>query len=120
MGPFNHSAIGEILPMSFSIIRMLEQPPDYQRLRKLADQHNVQVNGNERAGTFSCRGLEGDYEFVEDGLRGKFSGHGVTGEFCFEKDKAAVTVTEKPFWLPELILKKKITEGLDMICNQKS
>ena len=61
--------------------------------------------------------MEGNYEFGEDGTRGKFAGHGVTGEFSFEIGKAAVTIIDKPFWLPEKILKQKITEGLDKLCD---
>ncbi|MEO8429565.1 MAG: hypothetical protein ABI651_20925, partial [Verrucomicrobiota bacterium] len=62
-------------------------------------------------------GVEGDYEFREDGIHGKFSGRGVTGEFSFEIGKAAVTITDKPFWIPEILLKQKIGEGLDTLCN---
>jgi len=87
-------------------------------LCKLAKQHHVRVNGNERTGTFSCRGVEGDYEFAEDDIRGTFTGHGVTGEFSFEIGKAAVTITDKPFWLPEMLLKQKIAEGLETFCNE--
>ena len=61
-------------------------------LCQLAEQNRVHVTGNELNGSFSCCGVEGDYEFGEDGIRGKFAGHGVTGEFCFEIGKAAVTI----------------------------
>jgi hypothetical protein len=86
-------------------------------LCKLAGQNQVKVTGNERTGSFACRGVEGVYEFGEKGMHGKFAGHGVTGEFSFETGKAAVTVTDKPFWLPETLLKEKITEGLDTLCT---
>jgi hypothetical protein len=104
--------------MSFTITRNLEQLPSYPMLCKLAEQNHVRVTGNERTGSFSCRDVEGDYEFGEDGIHGTFAGHGVTGEFSFEIGKAAVTVTDKPFWLPEMLLKQKITEGLDTFCNE--
>jgi hypothetical protein len=39
------------------------------------------------------------------------------GEFTFEIGKAAVTIVDKPFWLPEILLKQKITEGLDTFCT---
>jgi hypothetical protein len=64
------------------------------------------------------RVAEGDYEFAEDGIRGTFAGHGVRGEFSFEIGNAAVTITDKPFWLPEVLLKQKIAEGLDTFCNE--
>ena len=76
------------------------------------------LTGNERTGSFSCRGVEGDYEFGEDGIRGTFAGHGVKGAFSFEVGKAAVTITDKPFWLPEMLTKQKIEEGLDTLCNE--
>jgi hypothetical protein len=103
--------------MSFTIARNLEQLPSYPMLCKLAGQKHVHVTGNELTGSFSCRGVEGDYEFGEAGLHGRFAGHGVTGEFSFELGKAAVTITDKPFWLPETLLKQKITEGLDTLCT---
>ena len=87
-------------------------------LCKLAGQNQVHVAGNERAGSFSCRGVEGNYEFGAEDIRGKFAGHGVAGEFSFERGKAAVTMTDKPFWLPETLLRQKITEGLDKLGEQ--
>jgi len=41
----------------------------------------------------------------------------VTGKFSFEIGKAAITVSAKPFWLPTMLLKQKITEWLDAFCN---
>ena len=84
-------------------------------LCKLAAQNQVHVTGDERAGSFSCRGVAGDYEFGAESLHGTFTGHGVTGEFHFESGTAKVTITDKPFWLPEMLLKQKITEGLDTL-----
>jgi hypothetical protein len=104
--------------MSFTIARNLEKLPSYPMLCKLAVQNHVQVTGNEHAGSFSSRGVEGKYEFGENGIHGNFAGHGVTGEFSFEVGKAAITITDKPFWLPEMLLKQKLTEGLDTFCNE--
>ena len=87
-------------------------------LCKLAEQNHVRVTGNERTGSFSSQGVEGNYEFGDDGIYGRFAGRGVTGEFSFEIGKATVTITDKPFWLPEMLLKQKITEGLDTLCNK--
>jgi hypothetical protein len=86
-------------------------------LCKLAEQNHVCLTGNERTGSFSCRVVEGDFKFGEDCIHGTFAGSGVTGEFSFEIGKAAITITDKPFWLPEMLLKQKITEGLDTLCN---
>ena len=104
--------------MSFTITRNLEQLPGYPMLCKLAGQNQVNVTGNERTGSFSGRGVEGDYEFGGARIHGKFAGHGVTGEFSFAISKAAVTITGKPFWLPGMLLKEKIAEGLDTLCNE--
>ncbi len=79
--------------MSFMITRMLEQVPSYQMLSNLAEQNQVRLTGNERNGSFSCRGMEGHYEFGAGGNQGKFAGHGVTGEFCFEI--GSVTLRER-------------------------
>ena len=87
-------------------------------LCKLAEQNQIHVSGNERAGSFSGHSVAGDYEFGENSLHGKFAGHGVTGAISFEISKAAVTITDKPFWLPEVLLKQKIEEGLDALCAE--
>ncbi len=87
-------------------------------LCKLAEQNGVCITGNEHIGLFSGRGMEGDYQFGEVGIHGKFAGHGVTGEFSFEIGNASVTVSNKPFWLPETLLKRKITEGLDTLWKE--
>jgi hypothetical protein len=87
-------------------------------LCNLAEQNHVRVTGDERNGSFSSQGVEGDYAFGEDGVHGRFAGRGVAGEFSFEIGKAAVTITDKPFWLPEKVLKQKIMEGLDTLCNE--
>lgn len=87
-------------------------------LQKLAEQNHVHVTGNERTGSFSCRGVDGDYAFGEQAVRGKFGGHGVTGEFSFESGKAAVTISDKPFWLPEILLRRMIADRLEIVCNE--
>lgn len=104
--------------MSFTITRNLEQLPSQAMLRKLAEQNHVHLAGNESSGTFSCRGVEGSYETSAAGTHGTFAGHGVTGEFSFEPGKVAVTITDKPFWLPEMLLKQKIAERLDLLCAE--
>jgi hypothetical protein len=104
--------------MSFTIIKDLNELPGYSLLRKLAEQNQICVTGSEHTGSFSGRNVAGDYEFSEGGIRGKFAAHGVTGEFSFEIGKATITVIEKPFWLPEMLLKQKISEGLDALRNE--
>jgi hypothetical protein len=104
--------------MSFTIIKSLGQLPSYPVLCELAEQHHVRVIGNEHTGSFSSRGVEGDYAADGPGIRGRFVSHGVIGEFSFVEGNASVTVLKKPFWLPEMVLKQKITEGLDTFCKK--
>ena len=105
--------------MLFTITRKLEQLPSYPMLRKLAEQRKVRVMGNEHAGSFSSSGgVEGNYESGKHDIRGTFAGHGVKGEFSLEVGEAAITITEKPFWLPEMVLKQKITDGLNKFCDE--
>jgi hypothetical protein len=105
--------------MSFTITRNVEELPSYPMLCKLAKQNHVHITGDTHAGSFSWEGVEGYYEFCEGGIRGKFAGRGVTGEFPFEVGKATVTVIKKPFWLPELLLRNKVAEGLDTLCHTR-
>ena len=104
--------------MSFTIVRNLDQLPSYPRLCRLAEQNRIRITGDELAGSFLGREVAGDYEFGGDTIRGRFAAHGVAGEFSFEVGKATVTVIEKPFWLPEMLLRSKIVEGLDLFRNE--
>jgi hypothetical protein len=104
--------------MLFTVIRSLELLPSYPMLCKLAEENQVRISGDELAGSFSCSGVEGDYRFHENGIKGSFSRHGVTGEFSFETGRVVVTVIDKPFWLPESLLKRKISEGLETACSK--
>ena len=87
-------------------------------LCKLAEQNHVHVTGNESAGSFSRRGVEGEYKFGAAGIYSQFDAYGVTGDVFFEIGKATVIITHKPFWLPEMLLKQKITERLDTFCTE--
>jgi hypothetical protein len=104
--------------MSFTIDRRLEQVPSFSTLSDLAAQNRFHITGNEQIGLFSGHGMEGGYEFDANGISGTFAGHGVVGEFSFEIGTAAITITKKPFWLPENMLKQKITEGLNTFCSE--
>ena len=104
--------------MSFTITRNIEQLPSYPLLCKLAEQNHDRVTGNEHTGLFLGHGVEGDYQFGEGSIHSQFAGHGITGAFSFEIGKAAVTITDKPFWMPEMLLKQEIAEGLDALWNE--
>ncbi|MBN2506774.1 MAG: hypothetical protein JXQ71_08780 [Verrucomicrobia bacterium] len=101
--------------MSSPITRTLDRFPSHPLLCKLAQQHGVRVTGDARAGSFSGHGVEGRYAFGDDHVHGTFAGHGVTGEFSLGRGQAAVTITRKPFWLPETLLNERIGQGLDAL-----
>ena len=61
--------------MSFTITRNLERVVSYSMLCKLAEQKHVHITGNEFTGSFSCRGVEGNYEWGEYGIQGSFAEH---------------------------------------------
>ncbi len=106
--------------MSITITRNLDRVPDYPMLLDLAARNKVQMAGNERSGSFSWSGGRGEYELGEGRVQGKLSAHGVSGEFRLEEGKATVTVTTKPFWMPETLLRSKLTEGLESLCTRLS
>lgn len=101
--------------MSFTITSKLEQVPSYPWLCELAHHNQIQITGDERRGSFSSRDGGGEYAFDETGLHGSFSGRGVVGEFSFSPGLAVITILNKPFWLPEALLKQKIAAGLDAL-----
>jgi hypothetical protein len=125
--------------MPFTVTQPLGRPPTFPELQELAGQHDVQINvrvkglrshaaggvAEELAGDFCYPDPEhpkvkGNYAFEPNGeIRGNFSGQvlgKLAGSFVFADGKAEVTITEKPFLLPEAILKTKISEALKEFC----
>jgi tRNA U34 2-thiouridine synthase MnmA/TrmU len=113
--------------MAFTITHQLGRLPTFPELQELASQHEVQINGNELAGGF-CHPdpeqpkVKGNYAFEQNGdLRGDFTGHilgKLTGTFVFTTGQAEITITEKPFLLPEAVLKSKLSAGLKEFCDK--
>jgi hypothetical protein len=111
--------------MSFTVTQPLRRPPTFPELQALAGQHEVQINGNEHAGDF-CHPdsgqpkVNGNYTFELNGdIRGDFTSHvlgKLAGIFIFTTGKAEVTITEKPFLIPEAALKSKLSEALKEFC----
>jgi len=68
--------------------------------------------------------VEGNYTFAQNGdLRGTFAGHvlgKLAGSFVVTTGKAEITITEKPFLLPEAVLKSKLTDALKEFCARFS
>jgi hypothetical protein len=111
--------------MSFTVTHPLGRPPTFPELQALAGPHEVQINGDELAGGF-CHPdpeqpkVQGNYAFEPNGdIRGDFTSHvlgKLTGSFVFTTGKAEVTITEKPFLIPEAVLKSKLSEALKEFC----
>ncbi|MGA2279956.1 MAG: hypothetical protein ABSG80_06615 [Verrucomicrobiota bacterium] len=111
--------------MPFTVTHPLGRPPTFPELQALARQHDVQIDGNELAGSF-CHPdpnqpkVTGNYTFEPNGgIHGDFTSPimgKLTGTFVFTTGKAEVTITEKPFLLPEAVLKSKLSAGLKEFC----
>lgn len=115
--------------MPFTVTQPLERLPTFPELQALAGQHDVQINGNELTGDFCHPDLEqpkvkGSYAFEPNGdIRGNFASRvmgKLTGTFVLTTGKAEITVAERPFLLPESILKSKLTEALKGFCARFS
>ena len=104
--------------MAFTIRHPIQLLPTFPLLCRLAEKHNVAVTGGERAGSFSRDGVTGNYEFGEAGMQGNFAAHGVKGNFTLGAGQATINIEDKPFWLPETLLKQKITEGLGSLLQE--
>ena len=111
--------------MAFTVTHPLARPPTFPELKALAGQHEVQIDGNELAGAFFHPGREqprakGNYAIEPSGeVRGDFTGHvmgKLTGDFVFTAGNAEITITEKPFLLPEAVLRLKLSEALKEFC----
>jgi hypothetical protein len=112
-------------PMSVIITQSLGRPPTFSELQALAAQHDVRIHGNESAGDFCHPNLEqpkvtGHYAFDPNGdIRGDFTGHvmgTLAGSFVLTTGKAEIIVTEKPFLLPEAVLKSIVSNSLKDFC----
>jgi hypothetical protein len=93
----------------------------------LAAQHDVQIRGNELAGDFCHPNREqpkvmGQYAFDPNGnIRGDFTANvmgKLAGHFTLTAGKIEVTITEKPFLLPEAILKSTLSTALKEFCSK--
>ncbi len=104
--------------MPFTIVKTVQGLPSYAGLVRVAEKNHVRLTGDDQVGSFAGHGVAGDYAFSPNGIHGRFAGHGITGEFAFEADAASVTILDKPFWIPETLLRQKITAGLDELWKE--
>jgi hypothetical protein len=111
--------------MPFTVTQPLGRPPTFPELQALAGRYDVQINGNELSGNF-CHPdpdqpkVNGNYAFAPNGdIRGEFTGHVIgrlTGTFVFTTGTAGITIIEKPFLLPESVLKSTLSGALKEFC----
>jgi len=113
--------------MPLTITQQLGRCPTFAELQALAGQHDVRINGNESAGEFyhpnsNQPKVTGHYAFEPNGdIRGDFAGHfmgKLSGFFTLTNGKAEVTVSEKPFLLPEALLKSTLSLALKDFCDK--
>jgi hypothetical protein len=113
--------------MPITVTHPLGRVPTFAELQALARQHQVQIIGHAQAGDFQHPAGEqpqvtGNYVFAPDGaLHGEFMAHvlgKVAGTFAFTSGQAEITITAKPFLLPEPVLKSKLSEELEKFCAQ--
>ncbi len=111
--------------MSFTVTQPLGRVPTFTELQALAGQHDVHVRGNELAGDFCHPNPEqpkvtGNYTLEPNGdVHGDFAAQvmgKLTGTFVFTTGKAEVTINERPFLLPETMLKSKLSVVLKDFC----
>jgi hypothetical protein len=107
--------------MSFTITEPLGRQPTFAQIQMLASQHDVHIRGNGVTGDFGHPNFEepkvtGNYAFGPNGdMRGDFNAHimgKLAGQFAITAGKIEVTIAEKPFLLPEGILKSKLASAL--------
>jgi hypothetical protein len=109
--------------MPFTLSHSIGKVPSFLELKKLADEHGVQINGNDQAGDFKHPEATGKYTFEKNGeIHGEFAAQHVlgivTGIYVILTGTVDVTITRKPFLMPEGTLKEKLSEGLVVFCAQ--
>lgn len=113
--------------MSLTITEPLERVPTFAELQALGRQHHVQINGDHLTGEF-CHPDAGQpkvtgHYTIASNIHGHFTAHvmgTVAGTFELAAGKAEVTVTEKPFLLPDALLKSTLAKALKDFCSQFS
>jgi hypothetical protein len=113
--------------MSFTVTHELGRLPTFPELQELAGQHDVHIIGNGQAGGF-CHPdpkqpkVKGNYAFEPNGdFHGKFAGHvlgKLAGSFAFTTGKAEITIAEKPYLIPEAVLKSTLSVVLKDFCDK--
>ena len=111
--------------MPLTVTHPLARPPTFAELQALARQHDVQISGDHLAGEFwhpnpQQPKVTGHYAFESNGdIRGEFTGDfmgKLTGSVVLATGKAEITITRKPLFLPEPLLRSGLAAGLEKFC----
>ena len=115
--------------MSLTITEPMGKVPTFSELQALALQHHVQIKGGPLNGNFCHPDAEhpkvtGRYAIESNGnIRGDFTSHvmgKVAGTFAMTTGKAEIIINEKPFLLPEALLKSTLSAALKDFCARFS
>lgn len=104
----------------FTVSHPLGRVPTFGELQEKAKLYEVQIKGNDRAGEWMHSKAAGKYSFEKAGeISFDFSVPvpGLTGFSLLQAGKAEITITERPFYVPESLLKPKIMEHLKVFCD---
>jgi hypothetical protein len=109
------------MSVPFTVTHPIGRVPTFSELQPEANEYQVQIIGSDQKGEFKHPLAAGNYAFEKNGeLHGDFTGQHVlgiiTGGFTFWTGKAEVTVTKKPFFMPEGALKAEMLERLKVFC----
>ena len=111
--------------MSFTITEPLGRQPTFAEIQMLASHHDIHIRGSGETGDFCHPNSDqpqvtGNYSFSPNGdIRGNFNAQimgKLAGQFAITVGKIEVTITEKPFLLPEAILKSGLSSALKEFC----
>jgi hypothetical protein len=107
--------------MSFTVTHPIGRVPTYAELQDLAGQFGVEIIDSDLKGEFTHPKATGKYTFEKAGeLHGDFAGHHVlgqiTGIFVIMTGNAEITITQKPFLMPEALLRSEILNQSTVFC----
>ena len=103
-----------VLTLPYSAPRL----PTLPQLEAVAARLGVSFQGNPTQGCYRGPGMDGAYHFLPECITGTFAGHGVRGDFSWELQHLRITVSEKPFFVPESLVRARVTAGFDALCRE--
>ena len=106
--------------MSFVLTLPYTEPrlPNLPQLEPVAARLGVTFHGDPMQGTYRGPGVDGDYRFQPERITGTFAGYGVRGDFSWESTHLTITVSEKPFFIPESLIRARVAAGFDELCRE--